>query len=1032
MHAHAQLELTMSVLTKRSYFVPSTKSPSTKPSSSFSQSRKSRKLDFENVIYLLDLEPEDSGYKLLSALTNNGKLSIVSFMSLSKSELKEIRVADANETTLAFDDWEVSEIFDIYSYFMHKRSETNEDFQLRDIEPGSFEDSKLSRTYFQMTRAREDMSRSSSTRDQPNSSRPSISPTHVDSTSSSSIEASPSITDESSPDSQLDSEHSLNTIAEESSTSSFESAQESNSIASSESNHDSQPTLHSIFHDAIESNDDPAERNKSIFLEPLKSEELFCDDLNMFPTKLTSPIKDSRKSYDFEVDFSFRYQLFEKDQAHISIQSSEIVGSMTEVQRSRLNRSTSSFCSSNRSYKTSSSHSHKSNRSSSIECAEDLRFSRTYLLNLESILLRSPNPTPKIKEALHMIKRDVNSHEDNDHHSRLSKQSQQVSNAGQALVASTLAANASSHSSLRPKRRAHKSPNNVQAHPPVKKLFSSPCFGTNRPCGHEKEHEKTKFSTSELSSPPSFPKILSTPPKESCEISSCRKTKSNAKKELNLKTIFSPSRKLSPKFKDALSRTDSSEASIDCDMPYDEAAIDCSFQQSTSSSNDVGRSPAATPNSTRHHPRVYGPSDVHSSNPPFASTAEFSFEDLETFENNMLAETSNLRDDFSHSSHSSNASTEFSSCIEIEDMIRNASKVLDQKRDEIHEILNFDSQDPSSFKSPPLSNEVTKEHAFDHVETTKDNSMAPTTPKKGISMNFVTPSPTSEDSARSSTSNQVANLSSCSSVASALATLTLVSNAASHSSFRPKRRSHHAPTNIPIYPLFKRESKPSCFASPGLPTPKKASTSRVECASTDSFSTSTNHSECLSSCSSSSLETVFMKRETSFEIKIRDFFHLHSSRFLSTRKVFKQHFDSKRSSCDSTSHHSFKEIKGPDKTLNSLHCKIIFEKTSGTHEAFSSSHLGTSIFSKSKVKATKHIKSSFKAKPTKSRSPSYSAYSTASRNRVLLLIRPDYGEQPLYLIIIVILIILLLLYLFVIKLLHRPFDRGKETFNFII
>ena len=125
-HAHAQLELTMAVLTKRSYFVPSTKSPSTKPSSSFSQSRKSRKLDFENVIYLLDLEPEDSGYKLLSALTNNGKLSIVSFMSLSKSELKEIRVADANETTLAFDDWEVSEIFDIYSYFMHKRSETNE------------------------------------------------------------------------------------------------------------------------------------------------------------------------------------------------------------------------------------------------------------------------------------------------------------------------------------------------------------------------------------------------------------------------------------------------------------------------------------------------------------------------------------------------------------------------------------------------------------------------------------------------------------------------------------------------------------------------------------------------------------------------------------------------------------------------------------------------------------------------------------------------------------------------------------------
>lgn len=193
----------------------------------------------------------------------------------------------------------------------------------------------------------------------------------------------------------------------------------------------------------------------------------------------------------------------------------------------------------------------------------------------------------------------------------------------------------------------------------------------------------------------------------------------------------------------------------------------------------------------------------------------------------MLAETSNLRDDFSHSSHSSNASsvlesTEFSSCIEIEDMIRNASKVLDQKLDEIHEILNFDSQDPSSLKSPPRSNKVTKKPTFDHVlvetlpqldtkpqfiETTKDNSTTPTTPKKGISMNFVTPSPTSEDSARSSTSNQVANLSNYSSVTSALVTLNLVSSAASHLSFRSKRRSHHAPTNISIYPVLKGNQK---------------------------------------------------------------------------------------------------------------------------------------------------------------------------------------------------------------------------------
>ena len=85
-----------------------------KPSASFKQSRKSLKLDFENIICVLELEPEDSGYKLLSSLTNNGKLSIISVISLSRSEFNEIKVIDNNATTLAFDSWEVSEIFNIY------------------------------------------------------------------------------------------------------------------------------------------------------------------------------------------------------------------------------------------------------------------------------------------------------------------------------------------------------------------------------------------------------------------------------------------------------------------------------------------------------------------------------------------------------------------------------------------------------------------------------------------------------------------------------------------------------------------------------------------------------------------------------------------------------------------------------------------------------------------------------------------------------------------------------------------------------
>ena len=66
---------------------------SDKLSASFKQSQKSQKIDFKNVICVLELEPEDSGHKLLSALTNNGKLSIVSVISLSRSKLKEIRIA---------------------------------------------------------------------------------------------------------------------------------------------------------------------------------------------------------------------------------------------------------------------------------------------------------------------------------------------------------------------------------------------------------------------------------------------------------------------------------------------------------------------------------------------------------------------------------------------------------------------------------------------------------------------------------------------------------------------------------------------------------------------------------------------------------------------------------------------------------------------------------------------------------------------------------------------------------------------------
>ena len=206
------------------------------------------------------------------------------------------------------------------------------------------------------------------------------------------------------------------------------------------------------------------------------------------------------------------------------------------------------------------------------------------------------------------------------------------------------------------------------------------------------------------------------------------------------------------------------------------------------------------------------------------------------------------------------------------------------------------------------------------------------------------------------------------------------------------------------------------------------------------------------SSNSSSISQLYSIIESKFH-------HLKDSRFHSTSMVFRDRSlkstvelrnetskeetskssHSKSSSVPSSfkceedpSHHVKKEIIGPTKTYDLPNHKIIFGKTSRLHKTSGSSHLGTSFYSKSKAKATKHIKSSFKANTTKLRSPTYSAYSSASMNRVLLLLGPDYGEQPLYFVNVVILINLLLLYLRMIKLLHRPFDRGKETFNFII
>ena len=212
---------------------------------------------------------------------------------------------------------------------------------------------------------------------------------------------------------------------------------------------------------------------------------------------------------------------------------------------------------------------------------------------------------------------------------------------------------------------------------------------------------------------------------------------------------------------------------------------------------------------------------------------------------------------------------------------------------------------------------------------------------------------------------------------------------------------------------------------------------------------------------------------------VSKFEHLRHSRYSSTRKVFQHHFGSThpsfhcpslskdsihhiegiskfdsptKSSCifkdnliskhppsnsspylptaeegTSASHppsYSSKKILGPAKTLDLSSHKTILEKTLGTDKTFCSSHLGTSASHKSKD--TKCNKSSHEIKSSGTSSPACHPRST-SRSRCSTLSRLVNGEQSLCSIPAVsTFIILLLACLLLLKLLHLPFDRGKE------
>ena len=174
--------------------------------------------------------------------------------------------------------------------------------------------------------------------------------------------------------------------------------------------------------------------------------------------------------------------------------------------------------------------------------------------------------------------------------------------------------------------------------------------------------------------------------------------------------------------------------------------------------------------------------------------------------------------------------------------------------------------------------------------------------------------------------------------------------------------------------------------------------------------------------------TTHPKEEPSSSLSLPSKSTSKTSSTYSPRLSFESKFH--HSSIDSNElllHPNLKKILRTSKTLDLPNNKNILGKTSGTSKTFSSSHLGTPTCSKSKVKSTKHLKSSFKTKPQKTSTSTYdSASSHQGISSITTSLRLVHGEQS-YLVILIF-AILLLLYLFMIKTLHRPFDRGKESF----
>ena len=106
------------------------------------ETSRTRAQEFDHILGILELEPEDNAHKLLMALINNKKRSITTILLKDKNNLRILSSPDTDRKSMNLDDWEVTEILNISRHASMKRAE-NEDFSLLDMDASVFENWKL-------------------------------------------------------------------------------------------------------------------------------------------------------------------------------------------------------------------------------------------------------------------------------------------------------------------------------------------------------------------------------------------------------------------------------------------------------------------------------------------------------------------------------------------------------------------------------------------------------------------------------------------------------------------------------------------------------------------------------------------------------------------------------------------------------------------------------------------------------------------------------------------------------------------------